>query len=662
MATSFTDEQLSAINIRDKTLLVSAAAGAGKTATLTERIIRSITEGDAPEDISDMLIVTFTRAAAAELRERICAAIKKKLEENPEDERLTRQLHKLPGARISTIDSFLGEIVKGCAEKFGVSPSYRIADPTEASILAHGVWSSLIDSIYTEAADSNISAEDFEELCVSLVGVKTDSHLEDTLNMLYDKTRSLAEGVDFYFNVAKEYKRAASMPVEETEVGKFIMDDLRSLFDHYKSTFEYYSVEDESLTDNGKAILREEIEFIYRGANLKTYAEAKAHLSFTFKTKPKCKDPSDALDRYFSERDHLKRAIAEKREMFFFHTEKEWSEQYTALSRLIFTLANVTREFDRTFFEQKRNRSMLEYSDVERLAYNSLIENGEPTEYALSLKDQFSSVYIDEYQDVSGIQDAIFSAISKTNNRFMVGDIKQSIYSFRNAKPELFASMKDTFPIFKSNMDSDNAVIFMSKNFRCDNPIIMFTNEVFGHVFGITYEAIKYTSADDLVHGKTEDAKNPEQKVKIKIFENAESDSENDQMPSTAPEDEISSDTEWIANEISKLLRTENLRSGDPILPSDIVILLRSDQTGAKGRAISRALSKYGIEVNLPEVSSLFSIADVQLALCLLNSIDNPRRDIYLHRCIRLLRTSCSLLKNTESAKRFGNPFLNIQR
>ena len=173
----FTPEQLSAIDTRDKTLLVSAAAGSGKTATLTERIIRSIVDEDDPKDISRMLIVTFTNAAVDELRERITAALKSKLEEEPENTRLERQLYMLPNAKISTIDAFCNDILKNNAERFGISPAYRIADPAEVGILAHAVWSSLISAAYNGELYS-VDPKDFEELSGCLVGVKNDSVLE----------------------------------------------------------------------------------------------------------------------------------------------------------------------------------------------------------------------------------------------------------------------------------------------------------------------------------------------------------------------------------------------------------------------------------------------------------------------------------------------------
>ena len=217
----FTKEQNAAIKTRDKSLLVSAAAGSGKTATLTERIIQSLTDSENPEDITRMLIVTFTNAAVAELRERITAALKQKLSEEPENKRLEHQLYMLPSARISTIDSFCNDILKNNTERFGISPRYRIADPIEADILARSVLSSLVDAAYRGEIPEVITPKRFEELAITLTGVKNESSLEDVIRMLYERSKSHSSGVLIFRQFAENLRKFEKMPVELNAYGEY---------------------------------------------------------------------------------------------------------------------------------------------------------------------------------------------------------------------------------------------------------------------------------------------------------------------------------------------------------------------------------------------------------------------------------------------------------
>ena len=201
---TFTKEQLSAIATRDKTLLVSAAAGSGKTAVLTERIIRTLLDEKSNIDINRMLIVTFTNAAVYEMRERITSAIKKKLEENPDNKKLEKQLYMLPSAKICTIDSFCNEIFRNNAERFGISPKYRIADGAEAKIISHSVMSALIESAVRGDISHVVESCDFERLADCLTAVKSSSNLEEVFDMLYEKSKSHELGVSVFSSLAAE--------------------------------------------------------------------------------------------------------------------------------------------------------------------------------------------------------------------------------------------------------------------------------------------------------------------------------------------------------------------------------------------------------------------------------------------------------------------------
>ena len=623
----FTAEQKSAIETENKTLLVSAAAGSGKTATLTERIIQRLTSNENPEDIGGMLIVTFTNAAVEELRSRIGGAIKEKLLEEPENKRLEHQLYMLPSARISTIDSFCNDILRNNAEKFGISPGYRIADPIEASILAGSVWTALINAAYNGELTSVSSPEDFEELASCLTAVKNDSALEEIFELLYDKTKSMEEGSDIYFRFAERLKESADLPTEENMYARYAINCAKSAASHYIGLYKKLEAElsgGSVSEDKYLTVLYSDLQALNNIMSAKTYAEMKRSLSHTFNPLPRVTDKTDAQKKFAVARDSLKKALGEKiQDRYFVYTEEEWGGHLRNLAKLIGTLARFIDRFDKVYFEEKRRRAILEYADIEKLTYMSLYsKDGSLTELAYSLKEQFTSVYIDEYQDVNALQNKIFSAISKSSNRFMVGDIKQSIYGFRSARPEIFADMKNTFPPLDKS-DSDTASIFMSKNFRCDRGIIDFVNDIFDLMFGIAKDSIGYVNEDRLEYAKIHADGEPEYTVpEIHLFaKDSADDGDTEQKASDLP-------PVWVAKKIKELLDTGRLDSGEPITPSDIAIILRKD--GGRSAKYAEALKAVGISSTLPENTNFFFNAEIQLVLCLLNTIDNPCRDIYL--------------------------------
>ena len=237
--TRWTDEQLSAINTRDKTLLVSAAAGSGKTATLTERIIRSLLDEESPMNIDSMLIVTFTNAAASELRAKISKALTLAVEKNPENKHLSRQLYLLPSAKIRTIDSFCNEILRANCDRVGLAPSYRIADAAEIELLAISILEGLIEACYNGLLPDVASPEEFEELCDCLTDSKRTEGLSEVLRYIHLRCESAEEGVDLLARLTENYA-GGGLPVEENVYGKFLMDRLYAMCDHYISVSRYF--------------------------------------------------------------------------------------------------------------------------------------------------------------------------------------------------------------------------------------------------------------------------------------------------------------------------------------------------------------------------------------------------------------------------------------
>ncbi len=623
----FTKEQLSAIETKNKSLLVSAAAGSGKTATLTERIIRSVTDSENPEDIREMLIVTFTNAAVAELRERITDALKKRLAEEPDNKRLESQLYMLPTARISTIDSFCNDILKNNVERFGISPKYRIADPIEAKILSHSTLSALIGAAYDGNLSEVCTPEEFDELAFSLVGVKNESALEDVFELLYEKSKSCEEGVGIFRRFADEMADFGNLPLEENPYADFAIRRAKEAASHFLSLTEKLEKRFPS-GDKYLAAIDSDKLFLRRVISANTYAETKLALETKFTTLPPKK--SEEQITFASARARMKKALeADVRERYFVQSEDEWREHTVSLAKLLKTLALFLEKFDSVYFNEKNSRAMLEYSDIERFTYLSLYNpDGSPSELALSEREKYSSVYIDEYQDVNAVQNKIFLAVSRAGNRFTVGDIKQSIYGFRSARPDIFADMKNSYPALENSAGSDTASVFMSKNFRCDKGIIDFVNGIFDNMFDLCRDSIGYVEADRLEFAKIYDnGTSPEYRCpEVRLFAKDESSSElfdTEEELSTRDLSPI-----WTARKIKELLENGRLNSGEPIRPKDIAIVLRKDS--GRSKLYSDALSSLGIPAKAPESKNFFESPEIQLVLCLLNSINNPLRDIYL--------------------------------
>lgn len=617
--TRWTDEQLSAIETRDKTLLVSAAAGSGKTATLTERIIRSLLDESAPMNIDSLLVVTFTNAAASELRLKISRALSAAVEKNPENKHLKRQLYLLPSAKIRTIDSFCNEILRANCDRVGLSPSYRIADGAECELLAISILEGLIEVVYNGDAPEIASPSEFEELCDCLTDSKRTEELSEVFRYIHLRCESAEEGIDLLGRLTDNYL-AYDIPVEENIYGEFLMNRLHSMLDHYLNAYSrYYKTFSSGISAEEKyaTVLLSDRDTLNKIREAKGYEEAREAISaFSLCRMPAVKSADKTPDmESFATLRKMMKADVQKIAKLFVYTTEMWQDLFKSLHRLLSVLYRFEKKFDDLFREEKRRLGALSYADIERYTYNCLIENGETTDIARNVAAQFDAIYIDEYQDVNSLQNRIFEAISRPNNRFMVGDIKQSIYGFRSACPEIFANMKAAFPHI-SEAKGDEASIFMSRNFRCDKGVVDFVNDIFDVAFDLVRESIGYSDGDRLGYAKRQEYGEPEYRYPEIC------------MIDKHGEGEKSLEPRVVARKISELLSEARLNNGQPVSPSDIAIILRN----AKGKdtEYAEALTELGIPVCISGAKDFFLSSEVLLALCLLNSIDNPRRDIYL--------------------------------
>ena len=635
MGTNWTPKQRQAIESRGKSILVSAAAGSGKTATLTERIVKKLIDEKNPASITRMLIVTFTRLSAADLKRKISNAISDELAKNPTNQYLSKQLVLLESAHICTIDSFYLDIVRSNFQRLGLPSNFRLADEGEMTLLRKEIMDSIIEKHY----DKNVENDDgFLEFVENFTSAKQSDTLADIFLSLENKLCSSVEGAKTILRLADELKKDAEGDFFASRQGKIVRDYVLNGAKCYHSALSRCCdviASEEKASKAYLAVFVYERDFharLIESLEANDYAKAReTALSFNKQRLGILKKEfqTDEIILCKALRDEESTFVKNVNERFFAFEHQEIKNAMLKTSEVLSSLYNILTEFQETALLEKTKRKAFDFDDIRRFSYQLLTnEDGSPSDIALTYRDQFDEIYIDEYQDVDAMQDRIFTLISKPNNRFMVGDIKQSIYSFRGADPDVFAGYKKSFPSFDESDGSDNALIFMSNNFRCDENVIKFTNKVFSFLFGHCGESIEYSPDDDLIFSKVEEGRTlPSPRVNITLITADECASEDDEASESEKTNEINPEAIWIANEIKRLIQFERKADGTPIEPRDIAILMRATTPSAH---ISRALEMAGIPCSDNSKYDLFETPDVLLTLSLLSTIDNPHRDIPL--------------------------------
>lgn len=633
-----TPEQRDVIDITDRTILLSAAAGSGKTATLTERLITMITRKEDPLDVTRMLVVTFTRAAAEELRTRIAAALTEAVLAHPDDERLAKQLLLLPTARIRTIDAFCNDLVKGHTAALGISPLYRIADESEVDIL--GI--SLLDDLIEDAYDGTFAPEGLDIASVVEVAesVKSQGTLAEELYKLYKTSlHGQKDGVSLLSHHAEALSREANLPFFDSRAGKALKEHYLALFAHQKSLLEKtkQAIVDKEGEEN--VILKTLLpKYTYLCEFFDSLAAA-CHISYkaltnTAKTyaPPRAKNCPNG-HTYLPEETRFKTCLSDVgKDLQKFMEKLAWEREDFAYA--FRTTAHITRsvylllrELDEKLSAEKKRRAIFDYDDITGFAYRLLCtEKNEPTPLALEFKSAFDAVCIDEYQDVNAVQHRIFELISTERNRFMVGDIKQSIYAFRGAVPDIFGELRSAFPPKEANASS--AVLYLTKNFRSEEPVITFANGVFDFLFPVVGGSIGYREKDRLSTFKTRDEKHLLPTVSLLL--RGEKEDEDPERDKKEEDDGTKSEDERIAECILLLLKEGKLHDGSPIRPSDIAILTREYPY-----ALIETLRAHKIPLRTKDKTDFFSRKEILLALSLCHAVNNPNRDIYLGGLLR---------------------------
>ncbi len=667
MERTWTDAQLNAIESRHENLLLSAAAGSGKTAVLTERLIRRLIRDTQPLDVRRILVVTFTRSAAEELRCRIRTSLNDALKKDPANRSIRHQLLLLPEAQISTIHSFCLQLIRSNLTALGLPPGMRLADESEALLLKKEVMQELVDAVYEGECAPKLRL-DFEVFVSHFTAVKTTEALTDILIENYNKMLPLTGGIELLTNSCSELQSIhCAKDFWNSKYGQTITAVVKTQFEYFKMQYEEILplfCDNEILRKNYEPAFRAEYNFIgeilYHIENRDTDKLCKTFLCTDFPElgrgvkkehisdrTEECKKIRTAFldakktlySQYFSifsdeftssvsvdrnvdssEPDNFSILGFEENYERFCREQAKYKNKIEALSQasacLLHDLYVIYTEFEKRLLREKKERNLMDFSDVEIYAKQLLWDDKEqgPTALACSIQERFDEIYIDEYQDINPIQELIFSMISNGSNRFMVGDIKQSIYGFRGASADIFDQKRKLF-----TSGDGGRLIFLSNNFRSDHNIIDFTNSVCGLLFSQNAGDFRYGKEDDLICSKP-DGISISRDVNVYI---AESDDEEEESEVEQP----AAEARFVAEKIQGLLGTPK-DDGSPIEAKDIVILIRSAKITAL--EFEKALQNHKIAVTNSVTKSFFESAEILLMLNLLYTIDNPNRDIYL--------------------------------
>ncbi|MBE6569806.1 MAG: hypothetical protein E7658_06280 [Ruminococcaceae bacterium] len=627
MAIQYTPAQRTAVEYGRGNLLLSAAAGSGKTATLTGRILRLLEQGEA--SLPEMLIVTYTRAAAAELRERIGKRILEAAREET-GRRMAGHLAAVGSAEISTIHSFLYRSLRPHFAALGLSPDFSIGDEAVMESLRQEAMRDTLDDFFDQSAEDGVGAA-FIALADTLSGARDAASLDKTLLSMAARITAAGHTPSVLLTYAEDIEKGAeagffSMPQSEP-----IKKRLYLLTDHVAKCCAYclnaFADTPKVMEKYGEAAeeLLAYCDYLETTAAKNDYDALRQALRDFSLSKLKslsAKDATEASALFKDMRDGCKKEIAKLADRYFSSPGEVLTDTLHRTAGLLRTASVVLEAYFDAYRMKKYSRSLLDYNDLESFALQLYLdEKGDPTPAAAEVGRKYKYVFIDEYQDTNRVQDAIFRAISGNASRFMVGDIKQSVYRFRGAEPSVFSHYRDIWPTVDPDTETDAAFspedgrcLFMSENFRCDETVVDFVNLVSDVLFAAG--GIPYTKADALVFSKDGKEKAP---AEICLIEKNRTDEEED-----AGEDP---EAEYVAARIAEMIGRESADGEKLIRPEDIAILLRSPDTGAG--AYRAALARRGIPVTLQNTPLLFTSPAVLLVLCLLHTADNPLSDIY---------------------------------
>lgn len=656
MGVKWTPEQESAImspkdsNLGAQTLLVAAAAGSGKTAVLVERIITRLKDMENPLSVQELMVVTFTKAAAAEMSARIGVALAKAMESTDDkalQARLERQLNLLPSAHISTLHSFCQWVIRSYFYKLDIPPTARIGNEAEMALLKQEVLENLLKEAYEHNEYGIFDLSDF------FSDDKSDAGLQDKVLSLYEFAMSQSNPDGWMRHAVEPYKAAQEQDLQDTLWGRAMWDDQQAEIDRIADRIEQMEPLLESPVGPKKwdKVYQEQLAALaqLKGAqtwsdmvdvcrNLDTFTKA----SFTSLGKALEKGEVDGAlaDEFKSLGSQNKDSLKGMKNGLFHIDESVLQQQFKDQYPLIHNLVELTIAFHKAYDEAKKEQGIMDFSDLEHLCLALLVEPGteddpQPSEVALELQDTFKEIMVDEYQDTNGVQETIINLISRVDNRFYVGDVKQAIYSFRMADSSLFMNKYNTYGLMK---DAVERRIDLAKNFRSHENILTTTNFIFYQIMTQEAAELDYGEKESLIPGRiVEEAPSDwvGGAVELHLLDTSDTNrsDETDGDSETAGDEPENNEREldFIIQKIKELHASKKqVQNADgsfrQIQWRDFAVLRRS-LAGWGTRAVA-AMRQAGIPAVVNERDGYFEAQEIQLLLSLLQIIDNPEQDL----------------------------------
>ena len=619
----WTEKQLDVINTSGRNILVSAAAGSGKTAVLVERIIKMITDENAPADIDRLLVVTFTRAAASEMRERIRERLEKMSEEHPENFNIQKQLSFIHNAKITTIDSFCASVVRENFDKIDLDPNFRIADETEIEMLKSDVTEKMLEEYYEQSEPQFIS------LAEQYSAGKLSDNIGSLIDILYKHASGFYNPQKWILGCADIYKSESAEKMESSGWMQEFLEMMRKQMECWINRLKAAYVISES--QDGPKVgekLKTLIEMIETAKNSHTYDGMRtSFLQIGTVTLRAVKDCDETKKQQVSE---MKKVVADaikKMQGNMFGQDLESMYEDMKNSRpSVEMIVKLTLDFMERFKAEKSEKGIIDFADQAHYTMEILNDEDEegnlvPSETARQIAARYKEIMIDEYQDSNYIQEAILSSVSKgygTNNMFMVGDVKQSIYRFRQAEPKLFLEKYDTY---SEDKNAGCYKIILDKNFRSRREVIGSVNFIFDYIMHRELGGIDYKNGNRLSLGADYDVP-PEGQNNNAEFILIEG-------------DDKKLEAEYVAQKISEITDpasgmkiTEKGQNMRPVRYGDIAILLRSMKGNSE--IYQEQLENNGIPAYAETKTGYYQALEVKTIISMLSIIDNPRQDIPL--------------------------------
>lgn len=649
---TWTDDQWKAIMAKGQDILVAAAAGSGKTAVLVERIINKIIADEDPINVDELLVVTFTNASAAEMRHRIGEALEKAINADPKSAHLRKQVSLLNRASISTLHSFCLEMIRKYYYMTDIDPGFRIADETEAQLLRDEVLEELFEEEYGKEGN-----EAFFALVDTFTNDRSDTALQDIIRDLYDFARSNPSPDQYLDSIVEMYNVDGVESLEKLPFVRSLLEDIDLQLKGARQLLEY-GLELTKLP-GGPAPRAE--NFIADLHVVNTLIEAKndswpmlyeAMQSWSFGRAKTCKgnDYDEGLvEKAKKLRDQAKKIITGLQEELFFRKQESFMRDMAEMKPHIESLVSLVKEFSIRFDQVKTEKGLVDFADLEHYCLEILSSSDEegrllPSEAALACRNQFKEVLVDEYQDTNMVQEAILQLVTadseENGNLFMVGDVKQSIYRFRLAEPNLFLSK---YTRFGRDGEETGLRIDLARNFRSRKEVLHGTNYIFKQIMGTSVGEIEYDQAAELIKGApySESQEHPVEIAIIDLEGNEKNEPEPESMDEGFDSEELAQsqlEARFMASKIKEIIGNRKevyntkTESGRPAKYRDIVILLRSMTWAPQ---IMEEFKQQGIPVYANLSSGYFEATEVAIMMSLLKVIDNPYQDIPLASVLR---------------------------